>query len=83
MKYILIGILKLYKMLLSPLLPASCRFYPSCSLYFIEALQVHGFFKGSYLGVTRILRCNPFFEGGLDPVPEKGFRIFKTKNNIN
>lgn len=70
-------------MLLSPVLPASCRFYPSCSLYFIEALQVHGFFRGSYLGITRILRCNPFFEGGLDPVPEKGFRIFKMKNNIN
>ncbi len=77
MKYIMIGIIKLYRIFLSPLFPPSCRFYPTCSMYFMEALQVHGFFKGTYLGVKRVLKCNPFFEGGFDPVPLK---IIKTKN---
>jgi len=71
MKYLLMGLIKIYKFLLSPILPSSCRFYPTCSNYFYEALMVHGFFKGSYLGVKRILKCNPFFEGGVDNVPPK------------
>lgn len=58
-------------MFISPILPDSCRFYPTCSNYFIEALQKRGFFVGCYLGIKRILKCNPFFEGGYDPVPEK------------
>jgi len=77
MKYIMIGIIKLYQILISPLFPPSCRFYPTCSSYFIEALKVHGFFKGSFLGIKRILKCNPFFEGGIDNVPGKGYKIFK------
>lgn len=77
MKYILAGVIKLYQILISPLFPPSCRFYPTCSNYFIEALMVHGFFKGSFLGIKRILKCNPFFEGGIDNVPEKGYKIFK------
>ena len=76
MKYLLIGIIYLYRALISPLLPPSCRFYPTCSQYFIDALKIHGFFGGTYLGVKRILRCNPFFEGGPDPVP---LEIFKSK----
>ena len=71
MKYILIYLIKLYKILVSPILPDSCRFYPTCSSYFIEALKERGFFKGTYLGIKRILKCNPFFEGGYDPVPLK------------
>jgi putative membrane protein insertion efficiency factor len=72
----MIGIIKLYQFALSPLFPPSCRFYPTCSNYFIEALKVHGFFRGSFLGTKRVLKCNPFFEGGIDNVPELGYRIF-------
>jgi len=48
--------------------PATCRFYPTCSVYFIQALEKYGFFKGSYLGIKRILRCHPFNPGGYDPL---------------
>jgi len=68
---VLIYIIKFYQKFISPGLPKSCRFYPTCSSYFIEALQKRGFFTGFYLGVKRILKCNPFFDGGFDPVPEK------------
>jgi putative membrane protein insertion efficiency factor len=60
-----------YKIVLSPLLPSSCRFQPTCSSYFIEALKIHGIFKGFYLGIKRILSCNPWGKNGYDPVPEK------------
>lgn len=80
MKYILIYIFKFYKKFLSPMFPPSCRFYPSCSSYFIEALEKHGIFIGTFLGIKRVLRCNPFFEGGFDPVPEKfHFKRIKLK----
>ncbi|MGY8790474.1 MAG: membrane protein insertion efficiency factor YidD [Pseudomonadales bacterium] len=59
-----------YKKLLSPWLGPHCRFYPSCSSYFLQALSVHGALKGTWLGLARICRCNPLSEGGLDPVPE-------------
>lgn len=62
--------IKGYQNLISPLLPPMCRFHPSCSQYAVEALRVHGSLRGSYLASKRILRCNPFFEGGLDPVPQ-------------
>jgi uncharacterized protein len=77
MKYILIGIIKVYQYLISPILPDSCRFYPTCSHYFIDALKERGFFTGTYLGVKRILKCNPFFEGGFDPVPLRSDRKIK------
>jgi len=63
------GLIALYKKFISPLLPPACRFQPTCSQYCSEALDVHGFFKGGWLGMKRILRCNPFFKGGHDPVP--------------
>ncbi len=63
------GLIALYKKFISPLLPPACRFQPTCSQYCSEALEVHGFFKGGWLGMKRILRCNPFFKGGHDPVP--------------
>ncbi|NCC08753.1 MAG: membrane protein insertion efficiency factor YidD [Clostridia bacterium] len=72
MKTILIWLIKGYKKFISPLLGHNCRFYPTCSSYAIEALQIHGFFKGSLLAIWRILRCNPFGKPGLDPVPPKG-----------
>ena len=62
------GLIALYKKFISPLLPPACRFHPTCSQYCSEALEVHGFFKGGWLGMKRILRCNPFFKGGHDPV---------------
>ena len=71
MKYVLIFFIKCYKKFISPLFPKCCRFTPSCSSYAIEALQTHGVFKGTYLSVKRILRCNPFCDGGYDPVPPK------------
>lgn len=77
MKYIMIGIIKLYQYIISPLFPPSCRFYPTCSNYYIEALKLHGFFKGNFLGIKRIVKCNPLFEGGVDNVPEKGSNVFK------
>jgi len=60
--------IKLYKRFLSPLLPPSCRFYPSCSVYTMEAIEVWGVY-GLWLGAWRILRCQPFHPGGYDPVP--------------
>ncbi len=56
-------------MVISPYLPSSCRFYPTCSEYAMEAVQVHGSAKGSWYAVKRILRCHPFNKGGYDPVP--------------
>jgi len=61
--------IKLYKVVLSPLLPPACRFLPTCSEYAIEAINKYGALKGSYLAVRRILRCHPLCEGGYDPVP--------------
>ncbi|MDG2176616.1 MAG: membrane protein insertion efficiency factor YidD [Gammaproteobacteria bacterium] len=58
-----------YKKLLSPWLGPHCRFYPSCSSYFLQALSTHGALKGSWLGFARIFRCHPLNDGGFDPVP--------------
>ncbi len=77
MKYILIYLIKFYKFTISPLLPPSCRFYPTCSDYFIQALNYRGFFMGTFLGIFRILRCNPFSKGGFDPVPLKNRKFSK------
>ena len=67
-----------YQVVLSPLFGDCCRFTPSCSNYMLEALQVHGAFKGTLLGVWRIMRCHPFGAKGFDPVPPKG----RWKNDI-
>lgn len=61
--------IRFYRAWISPLLPPSCRFYPTCSAYAMEALGAHGPVKGSWLAVTRIARCHPFHPGGIDPVP--------------
>lgn len=64
-------LLKAYQYLISPLFGCCCRFYPSCSQYSIEAIQSHGVLCGCYLSLKRILRCHPWCQGGIDPVPEK------------
>lgn len=69
-KKIMILMIRFYQYCISPLFPATCRFYPTCSTYFIQALQKHGVLKGSYLGIKRILKCHPGNPGGYDPVPE-------------
>jgi hypothetical protein len=66
MKHIFIFLIKAYKKLISPLLPKSCRFYPTCSEYAIEALDKYGVVKGGIKSVYRILRCNPWNKGGID-----------------
>lgn len=68
-KALFIILIRAYQWLISPLLPPSCRFTPSCSHYGIEALQKHGLIRGSYLTIARILRCHPWSKGGHDPVP--------------
>lgn len=61
--------IRFYKREISPMLPPSCRFVPTCSQYALEAVEKYGAAKGGYLAVRRILRCNPFHKGGYDPVP--------------
>ena len=69
MKYVLIGLLKAYRLVISPLYGNVCRYYPSCSAYALRAVQVHGAVKGSWLAGRRLLRCHPWTPGGYDPVP--------------
>ena len=69
--YILIKLIKCYKFLISPLLGQSCRYLPTCSDYSIEALKTYGFFKGLFLSVKRILSCQPWGQGGFDPVKKE------------
>lgn len=66
---IALGLIKCYRVALSPLLPQSCRFYPTCSCYTTEAIEKYGAYKGCLMGMKRILRCHPFHKGGFDPVP--------------
>ncbi|PRY65608.1 hypothetical protein B0H98_102132 [Vreelandella songnenensis] len=67
--YLMIGLVRVYQYLISPLLGPRCRFWPSCSSYTIEAIQVHGPIKGGWMALKRIVRCHPGSAGGLDPVP--------------
>ena len=69
MRELVIGALRLYKRVLSPMLPPACRYYPTCSEYMTEAVAKHGVRHGLRLGCLRILRCHPFRAGGFDPVP--------------
>jgi len=66
---VLIALIRVYQWVISPLLGPRCRYYPSCSQYAIEALQLHGVLRGSWLALKRLLRCHPWHPGGFDPVP--------------
>lgn len=69
MKRILLALIGAYRLLLSPVLGASCRFYPTCSAYAAEAIETHGALRGTWLALKRIAKCHPWHPGGLDPVP--------------
>ena len=71
MKYLFIGLIRFYQKIISPLTPPSCRFYPTCSHYGLEAVQKHGALKGGWLAIKRIGKCHPFHPGGFDPVPDE------------
>jgi len=68
MKYLFIYLIKAYQKLISPLFPPSCRFYPTCSEYSVQAFRKYGVLKGGAKSIWRILRCNPFNKGGYDPL---------------
>lgn len=63
-------LISFYKKFISPVLPPSCRFYPSCSDYAASSIEAHGAMRGCYLALRRLLKCHPYHEGGFDPVPE-------------
>ena len=71
MSWPLILLVRLYQLLISPLLGQRCRFHPTCSQYAIEALQRHGALRGTWLAMRRIVRCHPWNPGGVDPVPDR------------
>ena len=69
MKKATLFVLRQYKRFISPLLGKNCRFYPTCSVYAYQAIEKYGLGKGVFLGIKRLLKCHPFHEGGVDPVP--------------
>ena len=76
MQTLLIGLVKGYRLLLSPWLGSACRFEPTCSRYALGALESHGAAAGTYLTIARLARCHPWCDGGLNPVPEHKPRLF-------
>jgi putative membrane protein insertion efficiency factor len=71
MKNFLVKAIRFYQRRISPLFPPKCRYYPTCSQYALQAIEIHGVFKGMLLAIGRLMRCNIFFPGGVDPVPPK------------
>ncbi|WP_048570663.1 membrane protein insertion efficiency factor YidD [Clostridium cylindrosporum] len=69
LRKLFIGLIRTYQKYISPLKPPSCRFYPTCSSYGIEAIEKYGAIRGAFMTIKRILRCHPFNKGGYDPVP--------------
>ena len=76
MQRLLIALVRAYRLLLSPSIGSACRFEPTCSAYSLQALQKHGAGWGSYLTLSRLVRCHPWCAGGHDPVPEEAPRLF-------
>ena len=86
MQRLLIGVVKGYRLFLSPWLGSSCRFEPTCSVYSLQALEQHGAAAGSYLTVRRLVRCHPWCDGGHDPVPQdlpRGMRLFSRLHHLS
>ncbi len=83
MKNIFIFLVKIYRKFISPLKPPCCKYYPTCSSYAIDAFKKHGAFKGLLLSSWRILRCNPWSLGGIDPVPDEFILFGNYKKNEN
>ncbi|MCH5350324.1 MAG: membrane protein insertion efficiency factor YidD [Oscillospiraceae bacterium] len=80
MKKLLLAIIGFYRKIISPLKPPCCKYYPTCSTYAVQAIKKHGAIKGSLLAAWRVLRCNPWSLGGIDPVPDKfGFYTLKKR----
>jgi putative membrane protein insertion efficiency factor len=77
MKRLAIFLINIYKFFISPILPGVCRYHPSCSQYAVEAIERYGAGYGIWLACKRLLRCNPLFAGGFDPVPEKRNKVIK------
>jgi len=73
-------LIKFYQIGISPMLGSNCRFIPTCSQYTYEAIQIHGFLKGTFLGIKRILKCHPFHPIMYDPVPDKKVSLKNKKN---
>jgi putative membrane protein insertion efficiency factor len=71
MSKVLVALVRIYQRFISPLFPPRCKYYPTCSAYAVEAIRVHGPWRGLALAGWRLLRCNPLSDGGLDPVPPK------------
>jgi uncharacterized protein len=71
MKFLLIGLIRVYRLFISPIFPPSCRFQPTCSQYALDAVERFGSIRGSWMAIKRILRCHPFHPGGYDPVPHR------------
>jgi uncharacterized protein len=71
LKKAFLAVIRFYQFVISPLKPPTCRFYPTCSHYGLEAIQRFGALKGGWLTIKRIAKCHPFHPGGLDPVPDK------------
>jgi putative membrane protein insertion efficiency factor len=65
---LILGVLRIYKRWISPLLPSACRFHPTCSEYMMQAVETHGAARGVWMGLRRIAKCHPFHQGGFDPV---------------
>ncbi|MDE0572127.1 membrane protein insertion efficiency factor YidD [Demequina sp. B12] len=78
-RYVFIGIIRFYQLVISPLTGPTCKYYPSCSSYGLQAVKEHGAFKGFILGVWRVLRCNPWSHGGVDDVPRRGEPLFRRR----
>lgn len=75
MKKLLLRSIRFYQTAISPHTKPKCKYYPTCSQYTYEAIEVHGALKGAFMGIWRILRCNPWSKGGYDPVPQKDHKI--------
>jgi len=75
-RWVLVGVIRFYQLVISPMTGPTCKYYPSCSSYGLQAVQTHGALKGVALAAWRVLRCNPWSYGGVDDVPPRGTPLF-------